>query len=244
MIGKTRLTAEHSAIADLGTSSKPYLRHDQTVLTNRNVVAYLNQIIQLGTLAKTRFPQCPAVDASVSPDLDIVFDDNVTDGADSNKLLIETRYGAALAGRFNTAGFRRDVREAVSANGDVWLDDHAISDRATVADADTGMKQRTLPYTDFCTNADVADHSDVVTDPAFRADPAKGANRGVFANRCRRVDHRGGMNSGRNISRTLKKFEQPRQNKPWSGDNNPVWSWCGCYLDRHDGIPHPFRRQE
>src|SRR5437016_10407713 len=136
MIRKARLTADHRAISDFSTPSNTDLRHNQTILANRDVVAHLDEIVQFRALAQPRLAQCSAINTGVGADLHIILDDNIADRVDSNELLIEAPHRSGAAGRFDAARLRRHVGESVSANTYVWLNNYPISYLATVTHTD------------------------------------------------------------------------------------------------------------
>src|SRR5271168_44948 len=76
---QSRLPAENYVIACLGTAGNACLGHDQAMSAKNHIMAYLNQIVDLGALANDRRTECSAVDCHARADFDIIPDNHSPD---------------------------------------------------------------------------------------------------------------------------------------------------------------------
>jgi hypothetical protein len=102
-------------------------------------VSDLDQVVQFAAFAYAGFSQGSTIDTRSGADLDIILDHDVPDGIDSNEFSIETADLAGRAGGFDAARFWCHKRKAIPADCSIRLNDHPITDLATVADTHAGV---------------------------------------------------------------------------------------------------------
>src|SRR5207302_5133952 len=117
MVGDADAAPEHDTIADMHASRYAYHPAYQTTLTNGDVVSDLHEIVDFGVAPDARRGERRTIDCRIGADLDIVLDDHGADRMDA------ARPSTAAAGALGLPGC---VAEAVRAETDVVLEDHAV----------------------------------------------------------------------------------------------------------------------
>ena len=206
MVWKTGLTANYGAVADLGTASQANLGHNKTVGSDRHIVADLDQVIQFGTSTNPGLSQRAAIDAGTRPDLDIILDHYTSDGIDANEFSIEAANFAGRDSRLDAAWFGRHISKAISSDRGICLNDHPVTNLATIANSDAGVQKRPFADHNVGADADMRYQSAVIGDFAARTYPAKGPNRHVLTDGCARVNDGAWMHPQVNVDRSIEKL--------------------------------------
>ncbi len=116
VIAETHLPADDTVVLDRNAARNARLGRDHTAFADVYVVADLDQIVDLRTLADPRLAESPTVDAGISPDLYVVFEDDRTDLRKFDVAFI------AVA----------DISEAVRSDHNARMQDHTVADHRII----------------------------------------------------------------------------------------------------------------
>ena len=175
------LPAENDVAAGFCRTGNARLRDDDVVRADNDVVADLNEVVDLGAGGDAGGLKTGSVDGGVRADFDVIFDDDDAELLEFGVLALRVGGVAKAAGADDGAG----------------LKDDAVADLAPFADRDMGMEDtvgadwtRAPMETKGYNLGVVADHG-VLVDDDIRADLD------VFTDFGRRVDHSGRMDAGK-----------------------------------------------
>src|SRR5207247_8506685 len=126
---KPGLPADHDMVADDGTSCDPHLSHHDAVLSDRDIVGDLNEIVHLGPAPDDRAAERGAIHGHVRAEFDVVLN---RDGSDLGDLVM-----AALI---------LDIAEAVTADHGAAVDDDPTPDDASFSHGDVGIEDRVVSH--------------------------------------------------------------------------------------------------
>src|SRR5215471_1887591 len=161
------LATDDGTITDFGTAAQADLRNDKAVFTDRDVVAYLDQVVQFCAFTDPCFTKRTAIDTGPCANLYIVFDNHVPDRMNTNDLMIEAFDLARLAYGFNATWLARHKRKAIAPDNYIWLKYHAITDLAAIAHPYAGVQQSILSNHHVRSDGDVGNQTTIVADDAI-----------------------------------------------------------------------------
>ena len=121
------LAAHHRPVTNPRAPAETHLRDNQAILAHGDVVADLNEVVELCAFADARFAKGAPVNAGVCADLDVISNHHIPDRVDPDEFGIECLYLARFAYGFDAAALRRDKRKTIPANNRIRLNDHQIS---------------------------------------------------------------------------------------------------------------------
>ena len=82
MIGHAHVAGQDDVVPDARAARDADARHEQAAASDPDVVADVDEVVDLGARADHRVVHAPAVDAGVGADLDVVLDDAAADVGD------------------------------------------------------------------------------------------------------------------------------------------------------------------
>ena len=125
MSGNTRLTSENNVVSNDGGPGQTSLGTDQGVLSHFGTVAYLNQIVDLGSIANLGCPDGCPVDTRIG-----LYIHSITDA-----------HGPRLGNLFPMAGFILRESESISANDRTVFERYVVAEHAPLTHDGVSMSK-------------------------------------------------------------------------------------------------------
>ena len=120
------LSGEYRAVTNRNRAGNTYLRHQQALLPNADVVRDVDEVVDLGAVADDGIVDAPAIDRRVGTNLDIVANDAPPDVRD-----------------FLMCAIAKDVTEPVAADPGARVHECTRTQSRSGIDGDTGPQSRT-----------------------------------------------------------------------------------------------------
>src|SRR5262249_33530324 len=169
VIGHANACAQDDEVLQRGTPGNPGLSNEHTVPSNHHIVANLNEIVDLGTLADHGVADRPAVDGGTGADLDVVLNDDAPD-------LRNLKMPACP----------HQKAEPVLPDAAARMDDHPVSDQRV-------RDRRPGPDVAVASDANARPHNHVGCYPGPGSDLGVGSNDGAGVYDRTRLEARAGM---------------------------------------------------
>jgi hypothetical protein len=163
MSGYADLPGHDNVVADPCAPGNAYLGDDDALLADRDVVADLDQIVDLGPTSQPALAERRPVDGRVGPHFDILLDHNP---ADLWKLLIST------GGRCES--------KPITADDSPRMDDGPVPDLGAGHEDAVGIEKHILPHLALLADIDTAEHSGPSADARPGPDVGEGVNRRIL----------------------------------------------------------------
>ena len=123
MVGDSDLACHDDAVTDYTTAGYAYLTGKYTALTDNNIVAYLNQVVELCTGPYNGIVKLGPVNTTICPNFHTILNDN-----------------AAVVGNEFMAAVNPDIAESGRADRRIGLNNTVIADSAAMIHDDVGVK--------------------------------------------------------------------------------------------------------
>src|SRR5215472_5694034 len=189
--GYSHLPRQNHVPPNLGRARQTDLRAQHGVFPGAAVVGNVGQVVDLGVAADTRLPQTRPVDAAVSLDLNIVFDDYLA------RLRNLVPLPTVVGGKTKT----------IRADHHSVMEQDVVADLTALADGHMGMGEKVAADFHIAINHHVREQGAVFADLDAGIDDHVRADRRAAGNSRRRIDHCRGMNARWIFRWTMKKLD-------------------------------------